>query len=50
MHRLGAIISERLTAQRCHYASSFVDQKVGGCKVPIMTVPAGEGDVEFAIR
>src|SRR5215468_5721101 len=50
MDQLGAVVSQRLARRRGERAASFVHQKVSSCKVPVVTVTAGESDIEDALR
>ena len=46
----GLIIGNISARQGRERAARFVHQKIGRCKVPIMAVAAGKGDVVCALR
>ena len=48
--RHGTIIGQRLAAKRRQRAARFVHQKIGRRKVPVVTVAAGDGGVDGALR
>src|SRR3954464_3997290 len=49
MRHLPAIIDNRVPRERSHISIRFVDDQIGGGKVPVVAVAAGEGDVELAV-
>ena len=50
MHRLRAIVGQRLAVDVGQRAAGFVHQKVGCGKVPVVAVAADDGDVDLAMR
>jgi len=49
MGRDGAVVAQRGSRDRRHGAAGLVHQEIGGGKVPIMAIAAGEGHVERAV-